>query len=154
MKIIIYIGPTQILPIPPWKIPEISVNCDLLNQVDKIFSPLQTKILTREYIDNYCGYLNIFTDGFKQSNNSTGSAVYIPYFDVKISKRIPDLCSVYTAELIALLLALNWIRDVKPSYSAIFTDSLSVLETLHNPQEHIIKNAIIKEIVVILHELI
>ena len=53
-----------------------------------------------------------------------------------------------------MLLALNWIRDVKPSYSAIFTDSLSALETLQSPQEHIIKNAIIKEIVVILHELI
>ena len=66
-------------------------------------------------------YLNIFTDGSKQSNNNTASAVYIPYFNVQISKRIPDLCSVYTAELIALLLALNWIRDVKPSYSAIFT---------------------------------
>ena len=82
---------TQIIPIPPWKIPEISVNCDLLNQGDKIFSPLQTKILTREYIDNYSGYLNIFTDGSKQSNNSTVSAVYIPYFDVYISKRIQNL---------------------------------------------------------------
>ena len=37
------------MPIPPWKIPEISVNLDL-NQVDKIYSPLQTKILTREYM--------------------------------------------------------------------------------------------------------
>ena len=29
------------------------------------------------------------------------------YFNVQLSKRIPDLCSVYTAELIALLLALT-----------------------------------------------
>ena len=130
----------------------ISVNCDLLNQVDKIFSPLQTKIITREYIDNYSGYLNIFTGGSKQSNNSTASAVYIPYFDVKISKRIPNLCSVYTAELLALLLALNWIRD--ENHLTIFTDSLSALETLQSPQEHIIKTVIIKKIVVILHELI
>ena len=114
----------QTLPIPPWKIPEVTVNWDLLFKVDKIYSPLQTKILTREYIDNYSGYLNIFTDGSKQSNNSTASAVYIHYFDVQISKKISDLCSVYTAELIALLLALNWIRDVKPSNSVIFTDSL------------------------------
>ena len=146
---------TQIIPIPPWKISEISVNWNLLNQADKIYSPLQTKILTREYIDSYSGYLNIFTDGSKQSNNNnTASAVYIPYFNVQISKRIPDLCSVYTAELIALLLALDWIRDVKPSNSVIFTDSLSALEALQNPLEHINKNAIIKEIVVILFELI
>ena len=72
---------------------------------------------------------------------------------MQISKRIPDLCSVYTAELIALLLALNWIRDVKPSNTAIFTDSLSALAALQNPVEHISKNAIIKEIIVILFEL-
>ena len=102
---------TQTVPIPPWKIPEISVNWNLLNKIDKIYSPLKSNILTREYIDSYSGYLNIFTDGSKQSNNSKASAVYIPYFNVQISKRIPDLCSVYTAELIALLLALDWIRD-------------------------------------------
>ena len=145
---------TQTIPIPPWKIPEISVNWDLLNQTDKLYSPLETKMITREYIDNYSGYLHIFTDGSKQSNNSTASAVYIPYFDVKISRKIPNLCSVYTAELIALLLALNWIRDVKPSNSVIFTDSLSALAALQNPVEHINNSAIIKEIVVILYELI
>ena len=144
---------TQIIPIPPWKIPEISVNWDLLSQADKIYSPLQTKIITREYIDRYSGYLNIFTDGSKQSNNCTASAVYIPYFHVQISRKIPDLCSVYTAELIALLLALDWIRDVKPSNSVIFTDSLSALGALQNPIVHINNNAIIKEIIVILYEL-
>ena len=84
-------------------------------------------MITREYIESYSGYSNIFTDGSKQSNNSTASAVYIPNFNVQISKRIPDLYSVYTAELIALLLALDGIKDVKPSNSVIFTDSLSAL---------------------------
>ena len=50
---------TQTIPIPPWKIPVIPAHWDLLNQVDKIYSPLQTKILTREYIDSFSGYLNI-----------------------------------------------------------------------------------------------
>ena len=69
---------------------------NLLFKVDKIYFPLQTKIITRECIDNYSGYLNIFTDGSKQSNNSIASAVYTPYFDVQISEKIPDLCSVYS----------------------------------------------------------
>ena len=38
----------QIIQIPPLKIPEILLYWDLLNQVDKIYSPLQIKILTRE----------------------------------------------------------------------------------------------------------
>ena len=100
---------------------------------------MQTKILTREYIDSFSGYLNIFTDGSKKLNKSKASAVNITYFNVQISKRIPDLCSVYTAELTALLLALNLIRDVKPFSSVIFTDSLSALEALQNPLEHIDK---------------
>ena len=65
------------------------------------------------------------------------------YFNVQISKRIPDLCSLYTAELIALLLALNRIRDVEPSNSAIFTDSLSALKALQNPLEQIIKEIVV-----------
>ena len=85
-----------------------------------------------------------------QNNPTTAQLVqlYIPYFDVKISRKIPDLCSVHTAELIALL-ASDWIRDVKPSNSVIFSDSSSAW----NPVEHINNNAIIKEIVVILYEL-
>ena len=62
---------TQIIPIPPWKIQEPCVNWDLLHKADKIYSPFQTKILTREYIDNFPGYFNVFTDGSKQSNNTT-----------------------------------------------------------------------------------
>ena len=49
---------------------------------------------------------------------------------------------------------MNWIRDVKPSSSVIFTDSFSALEALQDPLEHIDKNAIIKETVVILFELV
>ena len=52
------------------------------------------------------------------------------YCNVQISKRIPDLCSVYTAELIALQLALNWIRDVKPSNSAIFYRFFNYLKSI------------------------
>ena len=108
-----------------------------------------------EYIDSYLGYLNTFTDGSKQPNSSTASAVYIhiPYFDVKFSRKIPDLCSVYRAEFIALLLALDWMIDVKPSNSVIFTDSISALTALQNPVEHINTNVLVKEIAVILYEL-
>ena len=84
------------------------------------------------------------------NHDCTATAVYISYFDVQISRKIPDLCSVYTAEL---LLASDWIRDVKPSNSVIFAVSLSALVALQNPIEHINNNAIIKEIIVILCEL-
>ena len=67
----------------------------IIQSRQNIFS-IANKDFNREYIDNYSGHLNIFTDGSKQSNNSIASAVYIPYFDVQISKKIPDLCSIYS----------------------------------------------------------
>ena len=80
-KLIVYYNDynlhTQTIYIPPWKIPVISVNLDLLNKVDKIYSPLETKFLTRDYIDSYSGYLNIFTDGSKQSNNTDSTAIIV-----------------------------------------------------------------------------
>ena len=72
-------------------------------------------------------------------------------FDVQIAKRIPDLCSVLlTAELVALLLAINLIRDVKPSRS----NSAIFKAAIQNPVEHIKNNAIIKEIDVTLYKLL
>jgi ribonuclease HI len=79
--------------------------------------------------------------------------MYIPEFNIKISKRIPNECSVYSSELVAILLALNWIRDIKPLNTVIFTDSQSSLISLQNIQENIYKSAIIKEISIIFTEL-
>ena len=47
-----------------------------------------------------------------------------------------------------------FLHSVSKTSTFLITDSLSALEALQNPLEHINKNAIIKEIVVILFELI
>ena len=71
----------------------------------------------------------IYTDGSKQADISTASAVYIPKFNINISKRIQNNCSVYSAELTAIYLALSWIKDLKPYRAVIFSDSLSAIHS-------------------------
>ena len=67
--------------------------CNVLKQ----FSPLQTKLITREYIDMLHRIFEYVTDESKQSNKNSART---------LSRKVLDLCSVYKAELIALLLAL------------------------------------------------
>ena len=78
-------------------------------------------------------YLHIYTDASKcPVTGRVGVAFCVP--DLKYSKyeRISNNLSVYTAELFAILLSLNWIKDVKPLRSVILSDSLSALQSISN----------------------
>ena len=61
-------------------------------------------------------------------------------------------CSIFSAELTAILLAMNWVREIKPLKTVIFTDSLSSLLSIKNVRHHINTNAIIKELALIFTE--
>ncbi len=57
--------------------------------------------------------VTIFTDGSKDPiSGTTAAAVFIPKFQTRIKKRITDHVSVYTAALIAMVVALQWVEDV------------------------------------------
>ncbi len=86
----------------------------------------------QQYIEQtYYSTVKIYTDGSKDPESGfTAAVVYIPQFKVKISKRISDHISVFTTEIIAIFLALQWIEEVQPIRSVICTDSLSVLNSL------------------------
>ncbi len=86
----------------------------------------------QQYIEQtYYSTVKIYTDGSKDPESGfTAAAVYIPQFKVNISKSISDQISVFTTEIIAIFLALQWIEEVQPIRSVICTDSLSVLNSL------------------------
>ena len=69
----------------------------------------------------------IFTDGSKAENRVGAAAVVKHKFFVR---RLPDGSSVYSAELTALELALNYILESHHSKFVIFSDSLSSLKAL------------------------
>ncbi len=117
--------------IPPWLFPMPVVDIQLYEEKHKEKSIL-TNIAVQQYIElTYYSTVQIYTDGSKDPESGiTAAAVYIPQFKVKISKRISDHISVFTTEIIAIYLALQWIEEVQPIRSVICTDSLSVLNSL------------------------
>ena len=72
-----------------------------------------------------------------------------------LSKRISNNCSIYTAELSAIYLALNWIREIRPNSTVIFTGSLIAIRTLQNIRQQLNNRSspIIKAITIMLTNL-
>uniref|UniRef100_A0A3B5Q0T1 Reverse transcriptase domain-containing protein n=1 Tax=Xiphophorus maculatus TaxID=8083 RepID=A0A3B5Q0T1_XIPMA len=89
--------------------------------------------LVQSYLDSkYYGYVQVFTDASKNSNSSNGVSFIVPEFKVKKCKRITDGVSVYTGEMMGIILALGWIEEVRPLRSIVCSDSSSSLYSLKN----------------------
>ncbi len=84
---------------------------------------------------NYYNYMTIFTDGSKNPGSEhVGAGVYIPEFNVEISKIIIDGVSVFTAEIVAIILGLQWIEEVRPERVVICSDSAAALSSLNSKE--------------------
>lgn len=91
------------------------------------------------------GSSKIFTHGSKDSRNDhVGVGVYIPEFDVTIYKRINDNLSVITAEVVAIILGLQWVEVVRPQRIIICLDSVAALNSLNSTET--IRDDLFKEI--------
>lgn len=85
--------------------------------------------LTREYIGTkYDQYTHIFTDASKDPQSGrVGIAYIIPSLDVLEGKRISNHLSVFTGELLAIMLAVNKVYEMDLNKSIICSDSTSAL---------------------------
>ena len=77
----------------------------------------------------YADHLQIYTDGSKQSNDSTGAAFYIPELNIKKYAKISPI-SIARAELSAIILALEWLDNLISLKVVILSDSLSALQAI------------------------
>jgi ribonuclease HI len=78
----------------------------------------------------YQHLVSIFTDGSKMADK-TGCAVITPDQEIKI--RLADHTTVYTAELYAILQAVEWSTNRDDQVDvAVYTDSLSSVQALEN----------------------
>ena len=84
--------------------------------------------------DRYRDYIPVYTDG-SRDGNALACATVFPSNTV-ISMRLPDSASVFTAEVWAIIKALEQIKDSIASKYIVFTDSLSCLQDLHMKLEH------------------
>ncbi len=80
----------------------------------------------------FYSYLDIYTDGSKDEENRVGIGIYIPTLNASIVKRLPDQLSVYTAEVMAIIVGLQWVEEVKPDRVVCCVDSVAALYCIQN----------------------
>ena len=95
----------------------------------------------------------IFTDGSK-SQEGVGFAFYNLKTKQNGSFKCNDNCSIFTAECMAIVKALDYIIQEKRHHTyIIFTDSFSALQALKNKFKHLYRNPIILDITKKVYEL-
>ena len=81
-----------------------------------------------EIRDRYRDYIPVYTDG-SRDGNSVACATVVPS-NSTFSMRLPDSASIFTAEIWAIIKALEFFFNASASKFIIFTDSLSCLQAL------------------------
>ena len=60
--------------------------------------------------NNHYRFLDIYTDNSKDENDKVEIGVYISSMQINIGKRLPDQMSVYSAEMMAIIIGLQWVK--------------------------------------------
>ena len=102
--------------------------------------PIVFRTKFHELLSDFPNYGTIFTDGSKDGDTA-GSAGLTPSDTYKC--RLPDNASIFSAEIKAIDLVLDHIEQTRNSDFIIFSDSLSVLQSLHN---HHIENPLLLDV--------
>ena len=119
----------------PWciKPPKIVLDLVLLKK-DRTDASIYQQLFM-DIRDRYRDYNPVYTDG-SRDGNAVACATVFPSNTV-ISMRLPDSASVFTAEVWAIIKALEQIKDSIASKYIVFTDSLSCLQaSLYMKLEH------------------
>lgn len=124
---------------PPWLLVEPVISTELSDLVSKSDNPIFLQQMSLETINTkWNNQLHIFTDGSKLPKEGRCSASFcVPAFSYQQSKRLRDGTSSYRGELAAIMLALNWVKQLDNLYvgAVIFCDSLSALLAIKNKKE-------------------
>jgi ribonuclease HI len=130
---------------PPWNILSQPIHVNL-GDITKQDNPTVTGAIANEIIDlKYKDRQHIYTDG-SRSQEGVGAAFLSPGFNYVKKYNLPDV-SIFSAELIAILMALHYIKVKNKDLKwVILSDSKSALEALQSdrdsPREDIIRAAI------------
>ena len=120
---------TIIPEVPPWTLHHPKVCLDL-SDLSKKNTPPHVYIQKFNEIKDQHSYCNpIYTDGSKDNDRVGCGAIFN---NISFQQRLPSCASIFTAEVTAINLALDAIAESDDDYFIIFSDSLSVLLSLHN----------------------
>ena len=141
------IAETKLSDIPPWEFQKPKMNYDMHSGKKKDTDPFDYQISFRDIQAEYLDYEFIFTDGSKDGNKVGYGGVYKHHI---YKKRLPNVCSIYTAELKAIFHALKCIEKLRKYKFIICVDSLSALQAIEHKNIH---NPIVLDIISQLHHL-
>ena len=114
--------------LPPWCVKPPKIVLDLVHlKKDRTDASIYQQLFL-EIRDKYRDYIPVYTDG-SRDGNSVACATVFPS-DTELSMRLPDSASIFTAEIWAIITALEEIKNASESKFIIFTDSLSCLQAL------------------------
>ena len=123
------IAPYTLPTIAPWTIQPPAINFKLHSGNKSTTDPNLFKVQFYEMLEVYTDHTCIYTDGSKDENRVSSAAVTGQ--TVK-QCRLPGCASVFTAELQAIHLALDFIETSQDTKFVIFSDSLSSLQAIHS----------------------
>jgi ribonuclease HI len=127
---------------PPWLLQQPRV---LFTLHDGKKSETHPSIFHNSYLEllsQFENYTKIYTDGSKDEDKAAAAFVSGKH-TTKV--RLPNGTSIFSAEIRAIDLALQYVASKRISNSIIFSDSLSVLQSLHNRK---LENALLVNILV------
>ena len=114
---------------PPWTLYLPTVNFKLHTGKKTSIDPDTFKLQFLDLLNTYPDYTCIYTDGSKEGDRVSSAAVS----GQSVMKcRLPSSASIFSAELQAILLALDFIECSNLDKFLICSDSLSSLQAIHN----------------------
>ena len=142
----------SVLPCPSWEMKRAHFDIECTD-IKKNENPNIMVADVRSHIEHkYTNCLKVYTDGSLLDNQEAGSAFVIPALKVEKSYYIGKNRSIFTAELIAILMALNYILDLPFCIFQILlcVDSKSALYAISSPGNKKVSK-IILEIKYVIH---
>jgi len=113
---------------PPWTLNNL-INKELSEMPKNDTLPISYKIHLCSIIYNFQDFTEIYTDGSKMESGVGAAVVFQDHVSML---RLPNFCSIYTAEAMAISFALDLIKIKRLQKTIILSDSLSTLKSIEN----------------------
>ena len=125
--------------VPPWQRAACAIDYSILIGKKEDVHPVIYQAAFNKLKMQHLGAEYIYTDGSKEGNKVGAAAVT---FKSTYKERLPDHCSVFSAELVAILLALQHVQSSSANRWVIVTDSKSALQAIEGQkwQNPLIRN--------------
>ena len=121
-------------PIPQWELttPSVDISYSDITKDENI--NILSSIAKIHISERYKSHLHIFTDGSLLDNNCAGAAFVIPALKIERSFFLGKKFSIFTAELTAIMSALEYIMELRHTFPkiVIFIDLKSVLQVINS----------------------